>query len=1338
MLTLRRTSGRSTSTEASPGDLILDFSRIPTRELGVYYRNGQFILGDLPEAEFGIQVPDFDPVELDYAIGADADWTELIPIARGERVGLKAFQNEPLRLRTLAGRTYLVSKKELGVEEDEGIQFYSCFISYSSKDEEFAHRLHARLQQEHVRVWFAPADLQGGEALHDQIDQAIRIFDKLLILLSPASLQSEWVMAEIRKARKAERKTGQRKLFPIRLVDHATLQEWECFDADSKEDIAREVRQNFIPDFTSWKDDDAFEAAFARLLKSIRVTDVNATQQARPLSEDVSFRENDTPPPESTKRIVRYFVSCARVDSVTSDKLIAELNKHIAASKDFEFQRWKDTNVLIGEYWHEEIQRAVYECDFGLLLLSPAFLGSNFISGRRLPQFVNEDKLCLPVGLCRIDFDHHDLKGLEEHQIYLHAPPRGTRGVAFDEFGNADGQQEFAYGLYARIIARLKKYFADKSDSEDGRTTARPSPSETINNLPPIGSFRGREKELQRIADVLQPHSHTWGVLVWGPAGIGKTTLAIRAAEVAAPQFDRVIFLASKNRSQPQRGSVSQSTSMVPAFTDLMHDLAQLLGLPHVAELPQAECIDLITAALESEKKKFLFVFDRLENLGDYEWRLLIEFLESLQPLGKAILASRRPFRVEHFIPLEGLEQAAASAYLEILAADQPLLATASAKEREQLCGQTGGNPLLLRWVAGLLGRGSVRSISAALELCSMARRSHDPIEFILGDLLETLTTAETQSLAALTYFTQGAEANHLAEVAGLSSTAALNAIKDLTRFALVVPDRQAESFAIVSTVSDLLRMKRPDVVAEAGRRLEERAYALIRESSGRRYEQFAVLEAVWPGVVPAIPLFLAGPNQRLQQVCDALFNFLEFKGRWDVLIALNQQAEEKAVAARDHENAAWRACHAGIGHYHRRETDAVLSCADRALAYWQRAFSSSSSSEGERMRAHALLLMGRGFKLNQDYSAAITAFQEVLVLHRRLPAGEVDGIAVLSELADAEWLTGVLQAADAHFQEALSMAHQKGDASNIAALTGNLANLALARYDFQRAESLARESLRLSVELGRQEWIAESHRSIAEALVAQGRAVEAVPYAGLAVEIFTRLNSPKLAAAQATLRACEAAAHDELPQSQDSAPRVPLPPASSFKVALSMASSSREIARSVAEACEARLGRGTVYFNEWYQYVAEEHSSDGTIQEVFANAQMIVLGVDGSYSRNFWGVTGIEALRERLVTLQSSTDARDRLRFFPIRIGEGELADSFLRNTVILDARERSPEVIADMIVQRLAEIEAPSKVPAAEPVTLEQRRLELLNVLNQRRMQEEEEEQNRRQSAYSWVSQA
>jgi len=152
----------------------------------------------------------------------------------------------------------------------QAIQFYSCFISYSTKDEEFARRLYSRMRDEGLRVWFAPEEMKGGQKTIEQLERAIQVHDRLLIVLSEQSMQSEWVMTEIRKARKAEIKENRRKLFPIRLVDFDAIRKWKCFDADMGKDLAVEVREYHIPDFSKWKEHDPFEKAFDRLLRNLK------------------------------------------------------------------------------------------------------------------------------------------------------------------------------------------------------------------------------------------------------------------------------------------------------------------------------------------------------------------------------------------------------------------------------------------------------------------------------------------------------------------------------------------------------------------------------------------------------------------------------------------------------------------------------------------------------------------------------------------------------------------------------------------------------------------------------------------------------------------------------------------------------------------------------------------------------------------------------------------------------------------------------------------------------------------------------------------------------------
>jgi TIR domain len=70
----------------------------------------------------------------------------------------------------------------------KAIDFYSRFISYSGRDEEFARRLHSRMREAELRVWFAPEDMKGGDKFYDQIDRAIQVHDRLLLVLSESSL----------------------------------------------------------------------------------------------------------------------------------------------------------------------------------------------------------------------------------------------------------------------------------------------------------------------------------------------------------------------------------------------------------------------------------------------------------------------------------------------------------------------------------------------------------------------------------------------------------------------------------------------------------------------------------------------------------------------------------------------------------------------------------------------------------------------------------------------------------------------------------------------------------------------------------------------------------------------------------------------------------------------------------------------------------------------------------------------------------------------------------------------------------------------------------------------
>jgi hypothetical protein len=113
-----------------------------------------------------------------------------------------------------------------------------------------------------VRCWFAPHDLPIGGKILDEIDAAIRLRDKVMLILSEHSIKSDWVEDEVTKAFEEERKRSGVVLFPIRL-DDAVM--------DTNEAWAAKLRARNIGDFCKWKHHDAYQTSLERVLRDLNV-----------------------------------------------------------------------------------------------------------------------------------------------------------------------------------------------------------------------------------------------------------------------------------------------------------------------------------------------------------------------------------------------------------------------------------------------------------------------------------------------------------------------------------------------------------------------------------------------------------------------------------------------------------------------------------------------------------------------------------------------------------------------------------------------------------------------------------------------------------------------------------------------------------------------------------------------------------------------------------------------------------------------------------------------------------------------------------------------------------
>jgi uncharacterized protein YjbI with pentapeptide repeats len=159
------------------------------------------------------------------------------------------------------------------------LEFYSCFISYSHANNPFACRLHDALQGRGIRCWLDEHHVLPGDSVHAQIDRGIRLWDKILLCCSEASLNNSWcveneIQIALNKEKQLNKERGQKvlALIPLNLDGYLLSGKWQS-------GMSTHILTRLAADFTGWEGDNSkFEEQLEKLIKALRV-DANARER---------------------------------------------------------------------------------------------------------------------------------------------------------------------------------------------------------------------------------------------------------------------------------------------------------------------------------------------------------------------------------------------------------------------------------------------------------------------------------------------------------------------------------------------------------------------------------------------------------------------------------------------------------------------------------------------------------------------------------------------------------------------------------------------------------------------------------------------------------------------------------------------------------------------------------------------------------------------------------------------------------------------------------------------------------------------------------------------------
>lgn len=782
---------------------------------------------------------------------------------------------------------------------------------------------------------------------------------------------------------------------------------------------------------------------------------------------------------ESSHNAVKIFFSYSHKDK----DLRSELEEQLSLLKNQGLvSTWHDKMIHPGDEFEKEISENLENADIILLLISPPFIASKYCyekeMTRALERHEAKEARVIPIILRPCDWQTAPFGKLT-------ALPEDGKPVTI--WPNQDQ-------AFLDVAKGIRRYIEENNKSEETPKADKGASKKSSKNFPVlpvshVGFVSRQYKEGEDFVGSLVAElsaTETEILVLWGPGGVGKTTLAAQVARSLQNEKE-IIWIDADNRVDVSVGV-------------LLDEIADALDYSEFRQYPPEKKREQVLYILRDNST--LVILDNFETVSPDSQSECLEFLKL--PGFTSLITTRSKIDGVKNRRVNEMHENEAKEYLSRLIEDSALPQAFTTEVQNKIIEIAEKNPLVIQWIVGQIDL--AQKPDEVFEDLTHGEGEAAERVFNRSFNLPQLGDDGRRILLVHSLFTQEARRKSIKEIVGISDNKRFReAIGKITSLRLITVTEGGERVLLQGLTRQLARAA-----------LEKNSYAKNYRQKFVKY--FCKFSSAHKKLTPENLQHLEEDKNNILSAIDLAF---EINGSASVFQLVNNS--ERFFYLRgyweEHMQFSTRALHLAT---QRNNIDAIgqfstilatmfkhLGDLEKAEQLYKKCMEIDKRLGYRRGIAASLHNLGMIAEDRGDVEKAEDLYQKSLQIEEELENSE--GVAAtLNNLGNIAYHRGELEKAEELYLRSLEIQENLGDRHGVAMTLHNLGNTAQERGELEEATELNQKSLEIREKLGDQQGITMSYNNLGSLAQERGELEKAEELHQKSLAISRRLEDPQ------------------------------------------------------------------------------------------------------------------------------------------------------------------------------------------------------------------------------------